>query len=150
MAQPQVPIVTSGNTKLRPETSDAWSAGAIYTPKQVVGLRLEAQWLQIKRQNEVNTFSTTLPNLSALAAEPGHYTRGPYDGLQGALIDPATITPTNPEGSLAGPLLSLTDNYINVGSTIEDAIDFKVTYELKTETAGTPRATRRTALVRRR
>ncbi len=128
--QAQVPIVTSGNTKLRPETSDAWSAGIVFTPKQVIGLRLEAQWLQIKRKNEINTFSQTLPSLSALAAEKGHYTRGPSDGSPGALIDPES-------GTLAGPLISLADDYTNVGSTITDAVDFGITYELATETAGT-------------
>jgi len=127
---PQTPIVTSGNPDLKPENSDNWSVGSVYTPKQVPGLRLEAQWFQIKRRNEINQLSTSLGGVSAIAGQQGFYTRGPYDGNPRALVDPAT-------GDLAGPLLSLVDSYINLGSTIVDAIDMGAAYELKTATAGT-------------
>ncbi len=127
---PQVPIVTSGNPNLKPENSDNWTAGTVYTPRWAPGLRLDAHWTQIKRRNEINQASTSLGGVSALAGTAGSYTRGPYDGSPNALIDPVT-------GQLAGPLLSLQDSYVNVGSTITDNVDFGITYELKTELAGT-------------
>ncbi len=127
---PQVPIVTAGNPNLQPETSDNWSVGSVFTPHQIPGLRLEAQWFQIKRRNEISQLSQTLGGTSAIAGIPGNYTRDPYDGNPRALIDPVT-------GQLAGPLVSLVDSYVNVGTTIVDAIDAGVSYELKTETAGT-------------
>ena len=127
---PNLPIVTAGNPKLQPETSENWSVGSVFTPQKLPGLRLEAQWFQIKRQNEISPRSFILGGNDALAGTPGSYVRQPYDGNPSSLIDPVT-------GELAGELISLKDSYINVGSTIVDAIDFGASYDWRTETAGT-------------
>lgn len=135
----EINLKSGGNPNLEPETATQWTAGMVLSPSQVKGLRVSVDWLRIKRVNEIGTTSDFF-GYDYLAVQPGRYKRGTYEGDAAFLaanpglpipqIDPAT-------GQPAGPLQSLNDNYANIGATKSDYIDFQVTYELATDTAGT-------------
>jgi iron complex outermembrane receptor protein len=44
---PQLPVVTGGNQDLAPETSESWIFGAVYQPRFLRGLSLEANYFDI-------------------------------------------------------------------------------------------------------
>ena len=46
-------ILFGGNTALRPETADNWSAGATYVPRQLPDLRLNATWFRTRFSDEI-------------------------------------------------------------------------------------------------
>ncbi len=123
----EVPISRGGNPDLSPERAKQWTLGFVLTPRAVKSLRLDAQWVHIKRTDEIGFAPFGLEDL---ARTPGNYVRGPYDGRPGALIDPAT-------GSPAGPLISLSDFYRNFGTTIVESLDFDLHYQIPTPAAGT-------------
>jgi len=141
----EVNLKSAANPNLQPETASQWTAGLVFSPKQVKGLRASVDWLQIKRKNEIGTTSDFF-GYEYLAVQPGRYTRQPYEGDAAFLanntdpntglplpipqIDPAT-------GQPAGRLTALNDSYANIGATITDFIDFRLTYEIPTDTAGT-------------
>jgi iron complex outermembrane recepter protein len=128
----EIPITRGGNLNLEPELATQWSAGFVLTPKSVKNLRLEFQWVQIKRTMEVGTYSDVfgLGGDFGLSGQPGSYVRDPYDGAPNVLNDPVTGLP-------AGPLVSLNDRFQNLGATVGDFLDFGITYMLPTESAGT-------------
>jgi iron complex outermembrane receptor protein len=45
---PQLPVITGGNSALDPETSESWVFGAVYSPSFIPRLSLEANWFDIK------------------------------------------------------------------------------------------------------
>lgn len=135
----EINLKSGGNPNLQPETATQWTAGMVFSPSQVKGLRASIDWLRIKRANEIGTTSDFF-GYEYLAVQPGRYKRGAYEGDAAFLaanpnlpipaVDPATGQPW-------GPLQSLNDSYANIGATKSDYIDFQVTYELVTDTAGT-------------
>ena len=135
----EIPISRGGNTNLKPETATEWGAGFVLSPAAAKGLRVSVDWVQITRKNEIGSYSDFFGN-GALSTRAGSYTRLPYEsdaaflaanpGLALPKADPATGLP-------AGQLFTLNDAFQNLGSTITDAVDFRISYELKTDTAGT-------------
>jgi len=75
----EVNLKSGGNPNLQPETASQWTAGLVFSPKQVKGLRASVDWLQIKRKNEIGTTSDFF-GYEYLAVQPGRYTRQPYEG----------------------------------------------------------------------
>jgi outer membrane receptor protein involved in Fe transport len=47
----QVGVLVGGNTNLKPEKTDTWTAGLVYSPKFVPGFTLTADWYQVFTQN---------------------------------------------------------------------------------------------------
>jgi iron complex outermembrane receptor protein len=45
---PQLPVITGGNQLLRPETSESWGFGAVYSPRFLPRLSLEANYFDIR------------------------------------------------------------------------------------------------------
>ncbi|HTH49051.1 MAG TPA: TonB-dependent receptor [Candidatus Limnocylindria bacterium] len=135
----EVNLKNGGNPNLQPETATQWTAGLVWSPKQVKGLKASVDWLQIKRKNEIGTTSDFF-GYEYLAQQAGRFTRTAYEGdaafmaanpgLPIPAIDPAT-------GQPYGRLVALNDSYANIGATITDSIDFRLSYELPTDTAGT-------------
>jgi iron complex outermembrane recepter protein len=132
-------ISIGGNPNLKPETANQWTAGVVITPSAIRGLRVSVDWLQIARQNEIaSQYDIFGPDF--LAKQPSSYTRLPYEGdiafqrenpgLPIPKIDPKTGLP-------AGQLEELIANYTNIGATIGDYLDFRLTYSLPTANLGT-------------
>ncbi len=49
-----IQFVVSGNRNLRPETSDSWTAGAIFSPKFIPGLQITADWFDIRIKDAIS------------------------------------------------------------------------------------------------
>ena len=132
-------IKSGGNPHLKPENATQWTAGAVWTPSQLKGLRTSVDWLQISRNNEIGS-AYDFFGPEYLANQPDHSTRRPYEGDAAFLrenptlalpkIDPST-------GQRAGALQGLSDNYSNIGSTVADYLDARLSYTLPTSNAGT-------------
>ena len=46
-----VPVLIGGNTDLKPEKTETWTAGLVYSPKFVPGFTLTADWYQVFTRN---------------------------------------------------------------------------------------------------
>ncbi|MGH8240578.1 MAG: TonB-dependent receptor domain-containing protein, partial [Steroidobacteraceae bacterium] len=92
-----VAVRTGGNPDLQAENSDSWSAGVILTPRFVPGLRLSADWTQIKKTDEIGQIATfqqilelesLVPSLAARSTDSatfGTFGVGPIIGIDGRL-----------------------------------------------------------------
>ncbi len=113
--------VFGGNPDLKPETSESWSAGVIFTPDSIPGLRFSADYTRIEKRDEIQT-----PNPSFLLANednlPGRIERG--DNLA-----------SDPDG-WAGPITRVDASFLNIASTFVEAYDFQLDYDMQTERHG--------------
>lgn len=50
---------TEGNPNLKNETSNAWSAGAVVTPRFIPGLNVSVDYISVKLSNAISAFSAT-------------------------------------------------------------------------------------------
>jgi iron complex outermembrane recepter protein len=57
--------VKGGNARLRPEKSDSYSAGLVWTPGQVQGVALSADYFHIEQENVVSSSAQFLVNQNA-------------------------------------------------------------------------------------
>jgi iron complex outermembrane receptor protein len=102
-----VALITSGNTQLKPEKSESYTAGFVLEPVSGTSITVDA-W-KIKRTNEINTETTG----SALAA--GRAVRGDDNLLVNGVPVPNT-----------GSLLAVLTQYINSSSTTVQGVDTDV------------------------
>jgi len=58
----QLPVITGGNSELKPETSKGWNVGAVLSPRMVRGFSVEANYYNIKIKGAIQAISanTTL------------------------------------------------------------------------------------------
>lgn len=114
--------IQGGNPNLRPEESESWSAGLVFTPRFVPGLRLSLDWTRIeKTDNIVASLNSTLL-LSNEDLFPGRITRGPK-----LLGDPA---------DWAGPITAMDFSAINLASGEVEAWDAALDYTWQAESLG--------------
>ncbi|MDB6170058.1 MAG: hypothetical protein JWM88_2922 [Verrucomicrobia bacterium] len=113
-----------GNANLRPEKSKSWSAGLIYQPRLLPGLRLSIDYTRIKKTDAILGPSSQLivDNQSIL---PGRVVRGPLTTADQSL------------GYTAGPINSIDDSLVNLSLAEIEAYDIQVDYEIKTHALGT-------------
>ncbi|MBB4630895.1 TonB-dependent receptor domain-containing protein [Sphingosinicella soli] len=52
-----VPFIVSGNENLRPEVSDSWTAGFVFTPAFLPGLQLSVDWFNIEIDDAISFLS---------------------------------------------------------------------------------------------
>lgn len=52
-----VPFVVSGNENLKPEVSDSWTAGFVFSPDFLPGLQLSIDWFDIKIKDAISFLS---------------------------------------------------------------------------------------------
>lgn len=58
-AQRSFPGASAGNINLDNEKSDAWSVGVVLTPRWVRNLRISADWVDIRLDNAISSFTST-------------------------------------------------------------------------------------------
>lgn len=104
--------VFGGNPNLKPEKSETWSAGVVFTPQAIDGLRLSADWTRIEKTDNFGS-----PNVfDVLANEdafPGRIVRGP-------------VPPGDPYG--VGPIIEINTSLMNLASAAVETIDLSLDY----------------------
>ncbi len=112
--------IIGGNADLTPEESESWSAGVIFTPPALPGLRLSLDYTRITKSDEI--FS--LPQQVIVDNEalfPGRVIR-------------AALEPGDPYS--VGEIIGLDETLLNVASTEIEAYDLQIDYAWQT-TVGT-------------
>lgn len=110
---PQLPVITSGNTNLQPETSEAWTFSAVWAPSFMKnaswanGGSIEATYSDIKLDNAIQALNGQ--NLLDRCA------------LTGDALSCATITRT-----ASGQVSAITNPLINIGGIKTRAIDLNL------------------------
>ena len=112
---PQLPVVTSGNRNLQPETSESWNASFVWQPSQLrnttwsSGGSIEVAYSEIKLDDAIQALSgDTLLNRCAQTGDP---------------LSCATITRTS-----SGAVAAITNPLINIGSIKTRAIDLSINW----------------------
>lgn len=105
---------TGGSTLVRPEKSESFSAGLVYTPSFLTGLRLSADYTKINKKDEITSL-TAQQLLQIEDALPGRVTRG--DTL-----------PDDPVG-YAGVITGLDLTLFNTARSHVEAVDLQLDYE---------------------
>lgn len=113
--------ISGGNLGIRPETSRSWSAGVIFTPKFVSGLRLSVDYTQINKTDEIQ-----IPNAQFILDRQDIY---------GDRIVRGPNLPGDPVG-WAGPIISFDRSLINIAATSVEAWDFQAEYLMNPENMG--------------
>lgn len=118
-----VTIVSGGNSKLRPESSKSWSAGLIFTPSYLPGLRMSVDYTRIEKSDNIGNIPNDIPGLlnrEALFSE--RVIRGPS-------------LPDDPPG-WAGPIIQLDISPENISGLELEAWDVQFDYRLDMEARG--------------
>lgn len=116
-AQYTVPALIGGNPHLQPERSKSLSAGVIFTPRFLPGLRLSVDYTRIRKTGEISYFLGDPNTLLIYEARfPGRVIRGPK-------------LPGDPSG-WAGPIKFLDLTLVNLGHSEVAATDVQIDYDL--------------------
>lgn len=112
-----------GNPDLEPEESESWSAGAIFTPRFLPGLRLSVDYTHIEKTGEI-TLLTTQQLVDIEDLRPGSIIRGPVSPADAAL------------GYTAGMVTGVRRRQVNIAKTLVKAYDIQLDYARPTERFG--------------
>jgi len=113
--------LTGGNSELRPEESRSWSAGFVFTPRVLDGLRLSADYTRIDKSDNMATLTLQqIVNNESLL--PGRVTRGP-------------VTPGDPFG--VGAITMVDATRVNLSRAFVRAYDVALDYTRESAGAGT-------------
>ena len=116
-----IPNPVGGNPNVTPETSENWTAGVVFTPKAVPGLRFAIDYTHIKKNNNITTLSAQ-QIVDNEAIFPGRVTRGPVP-----------VGDTFGVGTITG----IDTTTLNLFSTAVEAYDISLGYQKTTATMGT-------------
>lgn len=114
--------IAGGNPDLVPEESRSLSAGIIFTPSFIPGLRLSADYIRIRKTNEIRT-PTPQEILNLEDFYPDRITRDPLEA-------------NAPAGYTAGPIRIIDARLINAARSEIEAIDFHADYSFQTKNLG--------------
>ncbi len=113
--------IIQGNPDLEPEQSSSWSAGAIFTPSRLPGLRLSADYTRISKTDEI----AGLTSYRDLVLE--------RDELFPGRVVRAELTPADAQLGYTGGEIQLFDlSNFNLASTRVEAWDFQADYSWQT------------------
>ncbi len=130
-------VLYGGNTALKPETADSWSAGAAYSPKRWPNLHLTATWFRTRFADQIGQpaqqdLLTVLsdPTLSTFVTyiDPGH---SPADlaAINALLNAPASRAMGQFPPSAYGAIVDA--RYVNSAALTVSGIDFTAGYTLR-------------------
>src|SRR5262249_31950862 len=121
-----VTTVLGGDPDLQPEESESYSAGLIFLPHFLAGLRLSADYTRIEKTNEIGQLPGGVLGLLQREAEfPDRVVRG------------SLTTADQQLGYTGGPISVLKQTVLNLSRTNVEAWDFQVDYTIETEHFGT-------------
>ena len=119
-ASGQLSQLTGGNTELKPETSNSWTAGLTFTPEQVPGLTGSIDYFHIAIDGEVSTHPAAVIMSKCLAdSDPVYCSQIVRNAATGSLTG-ATI---------AGGGYFIQTN-VNVGAALVSGVDVQANYHL--------------------
>lgn len=110
-----------GSRTLKPELSETWSAGVVFTPRAIPGLRLSLDWSKIEKRDVVVALSASQATLLREDDLPGLVTRGP-------------VPPGDPYG--VGLITGLNVQARNASQGYIEAYDVAADYDLDGGDAG--------------
>lgn len=110
--------IVGGNPLLNPEESKCWSAGIIFTPQAVPGLRLSLDFTRIDKVDEIGSVDAQTI-INSPDKFPGRVIRGPLTPEDEAL------------GYTAGPIVSFDDSLLNLAATSVEAYDLQANYTVE-------------------
>lgn len=109
----EVTTISGGNPNLDPEHSISETAGFVYSPSQVPGLDVEADYYKITVQNLVTTVSA-------------------QDILNGCYVGGDSTFCNRIQRFSSGNIKSINDRYTNLGSLLTEGIDIGARYHFTT------------------
>ncbi len=114
-------LVIGGSPTLQPEESESLSAGLIFTPEAIPGLRVSVDYTRIDKVNEINdrVGQQLILDLEDRAFGD-RVVRGPLTPADEAL------------GYTGGPILAFNAGYVNVAGTKTEAYDVQTDYTWQT------------------
>ncbi len=111
--------LSSGSLDLTAELSKSWSAGVIFTPRSLSGLRVSIDYTRIRKQDEIASVDAQTI-LNQEEAFPGRIVRGP-------------LTPEDEMlGFEAGPILEMNFGRVNIAHSLLEAFDVQADYTWET------------------
>jgi hypothetical protein len=113
-----------GNAELEPEASKSRSAGVVFTPRFLDGLRLSMDWTKIRKKD----------NISAVASIQSAFL---LEQFVPDLITRAPVTPENdPHNYGVGPVTGFDTRLRNLASALSESYDFSVNYVISLQALG--------------
>lgn len=104
--------VFGGNPNLKPEKSETWSAGVVFTPPVVAGLRFSADWNRIEKTDNFGS-PDVFDMLANEVAFPGRIVRGP-------------VPAGDPYG--VGPIIEINTSLMNLARASVETVDLSLDY----------------------
>jgi outer membrane receptor protein involved in Fe transport len=127
----QIRTIYSGNPDLKPETADNYSAGVVYSPPFAKRLNLSVDWFKIDQENVPGSIDQLTLDSNFAGADPNL---------------PIEDRPLDPNAPFSNLIQYNPNNYsytllyapaLNLSRRTIEGLDFRATYELPTESAGT-------------
>ncbi len=112
-------LTISGNPLLRPEYSQSWSAGAIFTPESLPGLRLSVDYTRIEKTDEVGFLD--LQVLIDLE-----------DNFPGRIVRDSLTAADQTLGYTGGVVRELNLGQVNIAHSVVEAVDIQADYSWQT------------------
>jgi iron complex outermembrane receptor protein len=127
----QIRTIYSGNPDLEAETANNFTAGFVYSPPFVKRLSLSVDWFKIDQENIPGSVDQFILDQNFAGADPNlPIAERPLDP-NAPFADQFVYNPNNQSYTLLyAPALNLSRRTV-------EGIDFRVTYEIPTESAGT-------------
>ena len=122
-AEVPVTLVGGGNPDLKPEQSQTWSAGIIFTPELFSGVRLSLDYTRITKSDEIASL------------DPGYLIASEDSGIFPGSISRGERLAGDPDGWL-GPITRVDSSDLNLSSTKVEALDLQFDYEHHSERWG--------------
>ena len=122
----QLNVLAGGNPELRPETSQQWSIGGVFTPTFVPGLSVATDFYTILVRDEIGTL------------DPGSILASCFGGIQYVISQAASCALIAPRNPVTGSLGQITALNGNATTENTDGIDVDVAYTMPTDDLGFP------------
>ena len=115
-----VQTTSGGNPNLSPEDSRSWSAGVVFAPRWIPGIRLSLDYVRIDKEDEIRSlFAQQIIDNEGIL--PSRIVRAPAPGG-----DPFGV----------GPIVAVDATALNLARTQVEAYDAALTYRVTTAAAG--------------
>jgi iron complex outermembrane receptor protein len=114
-----IPISTGGGSGLKPETSVSNDFGFVLTPKwNNINLKVSVDWYSFNITNQIQEFGAA--NILYQCYDAPNFPNNSFCSLFSRDLNPASPTYLN--------ILSVSNNYVNVATQIDQGLDLNISY----------------------